>query len=137
LMGTLKGFPNPPALWLRRAKPAYANANNPGNSGWFHLEGMAKTLAATAGNCLGTSWVTLAVAEATPAPLLLRIVACRQFHACGQELSALVSWTVERNPAAPSTARRRRLRRSGRGGAHVEVHVRFFDLHASEYPLGL
>jgi hypothetical protein len=25
-MGTLKGFPNPPALWLRRAKPAYANA---------------------------------------------------------------------------------------------------------------
>ena len=25
-MGTLKGFPNPPAIWLRRAKPAYANA---------------------------------------------------------------------------------------------------------------
>ena len=25
-MGTLKGFPNPPALWLRRAKPAYAYA---------------------------------------------------------------------------------------------------------------
>jgi hypothetical protein len=25
-MGTLGGFPNPPALWLRRAKPAYANA---------------------------------------------------------------------------------------------------------------
>jgi len=25
-MGTLKGFPNPPALWRRRAKPAYANA---------------------------------------------------------------------------------------------------------------
>jgi len=25
-MGTLKGFPNPPALWLRRAKPAFANA---------------------------------------------------------------------------------------------------------------
>jgi hypothetical protein len=25
-MGTLKGFPNPPALWLRRAKPGYANA---------------------------------------------------------------------------------------------------------------
>ena len=25
-MGTLKGFPNPPALWLRRAKPAFAYA---------------------------------------------------------------------------------------------------------------
>jgi hypothetical protein len=25
-MGTLGGFPNPPALWLRRAKPAFANA---------------------------------------------------------------------------------------------------------------
>jgi hypothetical protein len=25
-MGTLKGFPCPPALWLRRAKPAYAYA---------------------------------------------------------------------------------------------------------------
>jgi hypothetical protein len=25
-MGTLRGFPNPPALWLRRAKPGYANA---------------------------------------------------------------------------------------------------------------
>ena len=25
-MGTLGGFPNPPALWLRRAKPAYADA---------------------------------------------------------------------------------------------------------------
>jgi hypothetical protein len=31
-MGTLGGFPNPPALWLRRAKLAYANAadGNPG-----------------------------------------------------------------------------------------------------------
>ena len=28
-MGTLGGFPNPPALWLRRAKPAYANALEP------------------------------------------------------------------------------------------------------------
>jgi hypothetical protein len=26
IMGTLRGFPNPPALWLRRAKPGYANA---------------------------------------------------------------------------------------------------------------
>jgi len=26
MMGTLGGFPNPPALWLRRAKPASANA---------------------------------------------------------------------------------------------------------------
>ena len=26
-MGTLGGFPNPPALWLRRAEPAYANAD--------------------------------------------------------------------------------------------------------------
>jgi hypothetical protein len=26
IMGTLKGFPNPPALWLRRAQPACANA---------------------------------------------------------------------------------------------------------------
>jgi hypothetical protein len=26
MMGTLGGFPNPPALWLQRAKPAYANA---------------------------------------------------------------------------------------------------------------
>jgi hypothetical protein len=26
IMGTLKGFPNPPALWLRRAKPAFAYA---------------------------------------------------------------------------------------------------------------
>jgi hypothetical protein len=26
MMGTLRGFPNPPALWLRRAKLAYANA---------------------------------------------------------------------------------------------------------------
>ena len=26
LMGTLGGFPNPPALWLRRAKPAFAYA---------------------------------------------------------------------------------------------------------------
>jgi hypothetical protein len=25
-MGTLKGFPNPPALWLWRAKPAFAHA---------------------------------------------------------------------------------------------------------------
>jgi hypothetical protein len=25
-MGTLGGFPNLPALWLRRAKPAFANA---------------------------------------------------------------------------------------------------------------
>jgi hypothetical protein len=25
-MGTLRGFPSPPALWLRRAKPGYANA---------------------------------------------------------------------------------------------------------------
>jgi len=25
-MGTLKGFPTPPALWLRRAKPAFADA---------------------------------------------------------------------------------------------------------------
>jgi hypothetical protein len=25
-MGTLGGFPNPPALWLRRAKPGFANA---------------------------------------------------------------------------------------------------------------
>jgi hypothetical protein len=25
-MGTLKGFPTPPALWLRRAKPGYAYA---------------------------------------------------------------------------------------------------------------
>jgi hypothetical protein len=25
-MGTLKGFPNPPALWLRRAQPGYAYA---------------------------------------------------------------------------------------------------------------
>jgi hypothetical protein len=25
-MGTLGGFPNPPALWLRRAKPALAYA---------------------------------------------------------------------------------------------------------------
>jgi hypothetical protein len=25
-MGTLEGFPNPPALWLRQAKPAYAYA---------------------------------------------------------------------------------------------------------------
>jgi hypothetical protein len=25
-MGTLKGFPNPGALWLRRAKLAYAHA---------------------------------------------------------------------------------------------------------------
>ena len=25
-MGTLEGFPNPPALWLRRAKPGSANA---------------------------------------------------------------------------------------------------------------
>ena len=26
MMGTLGGFPNPPALWLRPAKPAYAYA---------------------------------------------------------------------------------------------------------------
>ena len=26
IMGTLTGFPIPPALWLRRAKPAFANA---------------------------------------------------------------------------------------------------------------
>jgi hypothetical protein len=26
VMGTLGGFPNPPALWLRRAKPDYAYA---------------------------------------------------------------------------------------------------------------
>jgi hypothetical protein len=25
-MGTLRGFPCPPALWLRRAKPAFADA---------------------------------------------------------------------------------------------------------------
>jgi hypothetical protein len=25
-METLRGFPNLPALWLRQAKPAYANA---------------------------------------------------------------------------------------------------------------
>src|SRR5687767_9617913 len=28
-MGTLKGSPDPPALWLRRAKPASANATVP------------------------------------------------------------------------------------------------------------
>ena len=33
VMGTLKGFPNPPALWLRRAKPAYAYAIMNGNPG--------------------------------------------------------------------------------------------------------
>src|SRR5688572_33012707 len=27
-MGTLKGFPNPPAVWLRRAKPASAYATS-------------------------------------------------------------------------------------------------------------
>ncbi len=26
MMGTLRGFPNPPALWLRWAKPTFANA---------------------------------------------------------------------------------------------------------------
>jgi hypothetical protein len=26
LMGTLGGFPNPPALWLRQAEPASAHA---------------------------------------------------------------------------------------------------------------
>ena len=26
IMGTLKGFPSPPALWLRQAEPAFANA---------------------------------------------------------------------------------------------------------------
>jgi hypothetical protein len=26
IMGTLRRFPNPPALWLRQAKPAFANA---------------------------------------------------------------------------------------------------------------
>jgi hypothetical protein len=31
-MGTLKGFPNPPALWLRQAKPAYANAVSLGST---------------------------------------------------------------------------------------------------------
>ena len=35
-MGTLGGFPNPPALWLRRAKPGYANASN-GNPDLKHL----------------------------------------------------------------------------------------------------
>ncbi len=34
-MGTLKGFPNPPALWLRRAKPAYAYAGTMGTLGGF------------------------------------------------------------------------------------------------------
>jgi len=28
-METLGGFPNLPALWLRRAKPGCANANSP------------------------------------------------------------------------------------------------------------
>jgi hypothetical protein len=32
-MGTPRGFPNPPALWLRRAKPAYANATKMGTPG--------------------------------------------------------------------------------------------------------
>ena len=27
-MGTLEGFPNPPALWLRRAKPGFAYAGD-------------------------------------------------------------------------------------------------------------
>jgi hypothetical protein len=27
MMGTLRGFPNPPALWLRWAKPTFANAD--------------------------------------------------------------------------------------------------------------
>jgi prepilin-type N-terminal cleavage/methylation domain-containing protein len=39
VMGTLKGFPNPPALWLRRAKPASANATG-GQSGFTLLEVM-------------------------------------------------------------------------------------------------
>jgi hypothetical protein len=34
-MGTLRGFPNPPALWLRRAKPGYAYAIK---SSRFHPE---------------------------------------------------------------------------------------------------
>jgi hypothetical protein len=35
LMGTLGGFPYPPALWLRRAKPAPANALTMGTLGGF------------------------------------------------------------------------------------------------------
>jgi hypothetical protein len=34
-MGTLGGFPNPPALWLRRAKPVYAYAIDMGTLGGF------------------------------------------------------------------------------------------------------
>ena len=38
-MGTLEGFPNPPALWLRPAKPASANAAEMGT-----LEGFRSAL---------------------------------------------------------------------------------------------
>jgi len=38
-MGTLKGFPNPPALWLRRAKPVFANAKLPLKVQGFLLRG--------------------------------------------------------------------------------------------------
>jgi hypothetical protein len=34
-MGTLGGFPNPPALWLRRAKLGYAYATFMGTLGGF------------------------------------------------------------------------------------------------------
>jgi hypothetical protein len=34
-MGTLGGFPYPPALWLRRAKPDYAYAVEMGTLGGF------------------------------------------------------------------------------------------------------
>ena len=35
VLGTLGGFPNPPALWLRRAKPAFAYAIVSGTLGGF------------------------------------------------------------------------------------------------------
>ncbi len=33
VMGTLRGFPNPPAHWLGRAKPAFADAISSGFRG--------------------------------------------------------------------------------------------------------
>jgi len=47
-MGTLRGFPNPPALWLRRAEPGYAYAVMETRKG-FPTLGSTETAGGTVG----------------------------------------------------------------------------------------
>ena len=61
-MGTLEGFPNPPALWLRRAKPAFAYA----------MMGTLEGLAAHSAPATHSATPALRAASPNPPALWLR-----------------------------------------------------------------